>query len=128
MNPAIRRVISNMESHGCTVKVFHSRRKRNDSILPNGGATTVEIRVPAHTIRDLPEIIEGAPDLVVVGGTKCSKSDSFCKDTGANIAFARAMKHLTSIVARSTMKRLVAPPAVAVVNPVTGIELVKVSH
>lgn len=104
MNPAIRKVIENMEANGVSVRVEHIRRTRgegdNKSTLPNGGVSRVRLRVPEQAVE-------------VLGEAKCSHSDTFCRDTGANLAFKRAMECLTMELHRDTIVSLVAPPAPA---------------
>jgi hypothetical protein len=110
MNPAIRKIIENMESNGVHVHVSHRRRVRgadeDAQVLPNGGETRVRISVPPKVINE--RIDDDVNDLVATGRAKCSKSDTFCRDTGANIAFKRAMENLTTLLDRAIMVKIVA--------------------
>ncbi len=69
-------MIKELKQKGWRVDVIHRRNRFDGDIESNGGATTV---------------ILTKHNKAIVGTAVCSESDTYCKETGRNIALARAL-------------------------------------
>lgn len=115
MNKSIRKAIQNMQGNGCQVHLNHIRRvvvnaeTQERTYKPRGGMTRISLFLQPEIIPEMQ--LDKA--LEVSGEARCSNRDVYCRDTGANRAFASLMKNLHSVVGRAKILKIVATPPAA---------------
>lgn len=111
MNKRFNVIVMALVAHNCVVNIRHlrdridnTRKVEGDNIAPRGGVTYIRVVIPGGQIR------EGAPDLSVSARATCSKNDTYCRGTGADLAFKRLLRKLTGLVGRDKVKELIEFP------------------